>query len=275
MSINIIKRTSTANTTYKSNRSHSYIVIHYTAGTRSTAGVARNNADYFARTTTKASADFITDDKEIIQYNPDLNNRYCWAVGGSKYYNKGGSLYGKAKNQNCISIEICSTNKTGRITNTNDNNWYFTDAAVDNAVELTKYLMKKYGIKADHVIRHYDVNGKLCPGIKGWNADSGDESKWKAFKKRIGESNSTSSTTTTKNKKSNNTTKTITKKIKINIDDLNIRKGPGTNYAKTGKCTGKGTFTITKISSGQGSKKGWGKLKSGLGWISLDYVKEV
>lgn len=64
-------------------------------------------------------------------------------------------------------------------------------------------------------------------------------------------------------------------KVKVNIDDLNIRKGPGTNYAKTGKVTGKGVFTIVKESAGSGSKKGWGKLKSGIGWISLDYVTKI
>lgn len=60
--------------------------------------------------------------------------------------------------------------------------------------------------------------------------------------------------------------------VKVSINDLNIRKGPGTNYAKTGKYTGKGTFTIVEEKSGQGSSKGWGKLKSKAGWISLDYV---
>jgi hypothetical protein len=64
-------------------------------------------------------------------------------------------------------------------------------------------------------------------------------------------------------------------KVKVSIKNLCIRKGPGTNFAKTGKYTGVGTFTITERKSGTGAKKGWGKLKSGAGWISLDYAKEV
>lgn len=64
-------------------------------------------------------------------------------------------------------------------------------------------------------------------------------------------------------------------KVKVSISDLNIRKGPGTNYAKTGKYTGKGVFTITEVKSGQGSDAGWGKLKSNAGWISLDYCTKV
>lgn len=61
-------------------------------------------------------------------------------------------------------------------------------------------------------------------------------------------------------------------KVRVEVNDLNIRKGPGTNYKKTGKFTGKGTFTIVEEKIGQGSTKGWGKLKSNEGWISLDYT---
>ena len=60
--------------------------------------------------------------------------------------------------------------------------------------------------------------------------------------------------------------------VKVSISNLNIRKGPGTDYAKTGKFTGKGVFTIVEVQSGQGSSAGWGRLKSGAGWISLDYA---
>lgn len=63
--------------------------------------------------------------------------------------------------------------------------------------------------------------------------------------------------------------------VKVSIDDLNIRKGAGTNTAKTGRYTGKGVFTIMEVREGKGSDKGWGRLKSGAGWISLDYCKRV
>ena len=64
-------------------------------------------------------------------------------------------------------------------------------------------------------------------------------------------------------------------KVQISISDLNIRKGPGTNYATTGKFTGKGVFTIVETKQGTGSTKGWGKLKSGAGWIALDYTTKI
>lgn len=60
-------------------------------------------------------------------------------------------------------------------------------------------------------------------------------------------------------------------KVRIDANDLRIRKGAGTNYPATGAYTGKGTFTIVEEKAGAGSKKGWGKLKSGAGWVSLDY----
>lgn len=71
------------------------------------------------------------------------------------------------------------------------------------------------------------------------------------------------------------TNSTSSFKVQIAISDLNIRKGPGTNYAATGKFTGKGVFTIVETKQGTGSAKGWGKLKSGAGWIALDYSSRV
>ena len=63
--------------------------------------------------------------------------------------------------------------------------------------------------------------------------------------------------------------------VKVSITDLNIRTGPGTDHAKTGKFTGIGVFTIVDVKSGKGSTAGWGKLKSGAGWISLAYAERI
>ena len=45
--------------------------------------------------------------------------------------------------------------------------------------------------------------------------------------------------------------------------------------AKTGETTGKGVFTIVEVKAGQGASVGWGRLKSGAGWISLDYATRL
>lgn len=63
--------------------------------------------------------------------------------------------------------------------------------------------------------------------------------------------------------------------VRISIKDLNIRKGPGTNFTKTGKYTGIGVFTIVEVADGQGSSSGWGRLKSGAGWCSLDFCQKI
>ena len=65
------------------------------------------------------------------------------------------------------------------------------------------------------------------------------------------------------------------KRSKVSISELNIRKSAGTNTAKTGMCTGVGVFTILEVREGKGSEAGWGRLKSGAGWISLDYCQRV
>lgn len=57
--------------------------------------------------------------------------------------------------------------------------WYFEDATVQMAIALTKELMTKYNIPADHVIRHYDVTGKICPNPYVYNHT---QHTWEAFK---------------------------------------------------------------------------------------------
>lgn len=166
--MNIIKKTSYSNTTYYSNRPLEFILMHYSAGSTSKTGSAVNTAVMFSNPNFGASADFIVDDTQKVQFNPDIKNRYCWHCGDNKSYTKGGSYYGRCFNYNSIGIEICSTNPNWKSSDpANSPKWSFTPQAIKNAVELVKYLMKKYNIPASNVIRHYDVSGKLCPGIIG------------------------------------------------------------------------------------------------------------
>ena len=62
--------------------------------------------------------------------------------------------------------------------------------------------------------------------------------------------------------------------VKVSISDLNIRKGPGTDYDRT-QFIPVGVYTIVEVKSGKGSTAGWGRLKSGAGWISLDYCTRI
>ena len=58
--------------------------------------------------------------------------------------------------------------------------------------------------------------------------------------------------------------------VRVKISDLNIRKGPGTDYARV-KYIPVGVYTIVEEAEGKGASK-WGRLKSGIGWISLDHA---
>lgn len=61
--------------------------------------------------------------------------------------------------------------------------------------------------------------------------------------------------------------------VRISIPDLNIRKGPGTNYQKTGKFTGVGVFTIVEESDGWGLLKAYEEKRDG--WISLNFTVRI
>ena len=177
-------------------RSIKYLAIHFTAGSSSIGGRAMNVKRTFE--TSPASADFCVDDRDIVQFNPDIKNNYCWAVGDSKKSTGGASLNGIAMNKNTISIEICSSCKSGfSVANANHEGWYFTEAALNNAVKLAKILMKTYNIPIERVVRHYDITGKLCPALVGWNdyyvmSNDGktkirknNSEQWQAFKARL------------------------------------------------------------------------------------------
>ena len=180
------------------NRTIKYLAIHYTAGASSASGRAKGMKSSWEKSR-RASADFGVDDTTMVQFNPDPKNYKCWSVGDNKNpYSGGGRLYGIATNANTISIEICSNLKSGTsASKTNHEGWYFTEAALNNAVRLAKILMKKYNIPIERVVRHYDISGKVCPGILGWNNaglndtkgnkinGTNNSHKWEEFKNRL------------------------------------------------------------------------------------------
>ena len=57
--------------------------------------------------------------------------------------------------------------------------------------------------------------------------------------------------------------------VKVTAEALNYRSGPGISYKINGTIRDKGTYTIVEESNG------WGKLKSGAGWINLSYTRKV
>lgn len=65
--------------------------------------------------------------------------------------------------------------------------------------------------------------------------------------------------------------------VRVRYTDLHIRTGAGTNYPVSAyqRFIPAGVYTIVETKAGQGSKLGWGRLKSGLGWIALDWVERL
>lgn len=172
----ILKKRIAHKSNYGSKRALSrikYIVIHYTANDGDSD---EGNSNYFANNIIKASAHYFVDGDSITQSVPD--DYVAWSVGGSKYSNcnktGGGKLYGQCTNYNSISIELCDEVKNGKSD--------FSVATIENAVELTKLLIKKYNVDISRVIRHFDVTGKPCP------LPFVDNAKWKEFKNIITES---------------------------------------------------------------------------------------
>jgi len=80
--------------------------------------------------------------------------------------------------------------------------------------------------------------------------------------------------TVIKNKTDKSNTMFLPYKVKINTDSLNIRKGPGIDTKKVGCIKDNGVYTIIAEEKGLGASL-WGKLKSGAGWIALNYTVKI
>lgn len=231
-----------------------YLVLHFTAND---GDKASNNAKYFQQPNRKASAHYFVDDENVYQSVSDLY--VAWSVGGARYSDcketGGGSLYGKCTNANSISIELCDTKKNGKV--------QATPATINNAIELICDLMQKYSIDLEHVIRHFDVNGKKCPAYYV------DNKAWQEFKKTLSERLKEANTDTSNTNTHSEPTNTIKKQFYIITakDGLNIRAGAGTNYKKL--------FALTKGDKLELLEKAgdWYRVKDTAGRIGYAYAK--
>jgi len=122
-----------------------YLVIHYTANDGDTA---EGNCRYFQRSAVGASAHYFVDETQALQSVADGDT--AWHCGAAIY------RHGKCRNANSIGIELCSRKRP-------DGSYYFAKETVRRAAELTLTLMERYGLRQEHVLRHYDVTGKCCP----------------------------------------------------------------------------------------------------------------
>ena len=152
-------------------------------------------------------------------------------------------------NNSSIGIEICMFNDKARQLQ-----------AYKNAIELVKILMAYHKFDDSKVIRHYDWTKKHCPA---WLQEGKWGYTWSWFKKQITASKAPASTPVKKT--------FLVKVIYNGKEGLNIRKEANTSSQIMGQVFEGQVFTIVE------EKNGMGRLKSNLGWISLNskYVKKI
>lgn len=110
-----------------------------------------------------------------------------WQCGGGRQGSVGGSFFGICTNYNSIGIEcgVCYTDKSAKEGDGDSTKWYFTEETQESLVWLVSKLMDEYNISFDHVIRHYDVTGKICPNPYVKNNGKNGNWTWTEFKNNL------------------------------------------------------------------------------------------
>lgn len=202
-------------------------------------------------------------------------------------------MYVEEKDRSWCSSNTANDNRAVTIEVASDNfhPYAVNDVAYNALIKLVADICKRNGIKkllwkADksligqpdkqNMTVHRWFANKACPGDYLYNR-MGDIAE-KANKIIGGYGTDYQPVPTPSQNPQNSSTQTSTKKdvnyiVRVKIKDLNIRSGPGTQYTIRGKVI-PGAYTIIQESNGTGASK-WGKLKSGAGWISLDYVTKL
>ena len=183
----------------------------------------------------KVSFHVAVDDYRIVEGLP--LDRSCYAAGDGRYG------FGNAKT---INIEICYSKSGGER----------FDNSEKLAAEYIAYLLKQHEWGIEKVGKHQDRSGKYCPHR---TLDYGWERFLNLIRTELG---TTQLETTQTTQPSQNVGYTV----KITASVLNVRDGAGTNYKINTTVKKNEVYTIVE------EKDGWGKLKSGAGWISLSYT---
>lgn len=220
------------------------ITIHCMAGNCSveTCGAI------FAPTSRQASSNYgIGSDGRVALYVDEGNRSWCTSSG--------------ANDNRAVTIEVAN--------NGGAPGWPVSDKALAALIDLCTDICRRNGIKQlvwrpdknnpGNMTVHRWFANKACPGNYLYERHGYIAAE---VNKRLGVTQPTP--------KPPAPFKAYT--VKVTADVLNIRKGPGTNCGTNGSIKDKGVYTIVGESTGAGATK-WGKLKSGAGWISLDYCQ--
>ena len=169
-------------------------------------------------------------------------------------------------NQRAINIE--HANNTGAA-----GGWTVSEATLDNGAHLVAALCKLFKLGrpvwGQNVRPHSQISPTACPG-----ALAGAQRDAYMARAQYWYDQMTGSKPAPAPQPSPQPSPTTGYLVKVTTPVLNIRKGAGTNFATAGSVKKGEVYTIVAESAGQGASK-WGKLKSGAGWISLDYVQKT
>lgn len=255
----------TKNKTSPRNHAIDTITIHCIVG----QWTAKQGCDYFATTDRQCSANYVVGKDGSIGLSVDEKDRSWCSSNGTN-------------DNRAITIEVASDTT---------HPYAITAKAYAALLDLVTDICKRNGIKKlvwstnknDRVNHrngcnmtvHRDFANKACPGEYLYSRHG--EIAAEVNRRLQGASNGGGVVVTppTTEKPTGGTTgATVTPYlVRVKITNLNIRKGPGTNYGSTGFIK-PGVYTIVAESTGTGATK-WGKLKSGAGWISLDYAAKT
>lgn len=219
------------------------ITPHHMAGVLS----AKRCGELFQDPNRGASANYgIGNDGTIACYVEEQNRAYT----------------SSSANNDCqaITIEVSNSSTGG--------NWPISDAAWNSLVSLCVDICTRYDFRLEYngtpkgsLTRHNMFAATACPGKY---LQSKFDELAKVVNARLDEDDEPET-------EPENVNGYL---VKVRVDVLNIREKAGTDSKVVGQITDYGTYTIVAESDGKGASK-WGKLKSGAGWISLDYVDKV
>ena len=243
------------NCTKPRNRAIDTITIHCVAGncTVETIGAI------FAPADRQASSHYgIGSDGRIGQYVDEANRSWCTSSA--------------ANDHRAVTIEVANDGGAPE--------WHVSDKAMASLIALCADICQRNGIKKllwkgdksligqvdkQNMSVHRWFANKSCPGdyLYGKHPYIADE-----VNKRLGTTAPPVQTPTAPS------AAFAPYRVRVTADNLNIRRGAGTAQPVVGSIKDKGVYTIVEEASGAGAAK-WGKLKSGAGWIALDYTQKV
>ena len=252
------------------NRNHAIdtITIHCFVG----QVTAKRGCEVFQPSSKGASCNYVVGYDGSIGLCVEEKDR-SWCTGG---YDKNGNpirvngVSGKSNDYQAVTIEVASDAK---------HPYAITEKAMAALIELCTDICRRNGIKKllwsgdknlvgnpakQNLTVHRWFANKACPGDYIYQRLGDIAAKVNAKLGATGAAPVQPSAPVS----------SVPYKVRITATDLRIRKGPGTNTVIVQNAITPGVYTIVSEATGPGATL-WGKLKSGKGWVSLDFCKKI